>query len=120
MRVSPEYRDYVLEQLACLGRVTGRSMFGGVGIYLEGMFFALIAGDALYFKVDDATRGAYEAAGMAAFKPYPNRPMTMSYYEVPTEVLEDADQLRMWGRRAAEVARQSATLKRTTRRGGDR
>ena len=116
MRVSPEYRDYVLEQLSCLGRVRGRSMFGGVGIYLEGIFFALIAGDVLYFKVDDATRGPYVAAGMAAFKPYPNRPVTMSYYEVPAEVLEDADQLRMWGRRAAEVARRT----RTARQGGAR
>jgi DNA transformation protein len=104
MRVSPDYRDHVLDQLACLGRVRGRSMFGGVGIYLDDLFFALIADDVLYFKVDDTTRGAYEARGMAVFKPNSNRSTIMAYYEVPAETLEDTDQLRTWGRRAVEVA----------------
>ena len=113
MPVSPEYREFVLEQLACVGPVTGRSMFGGLGIYLDGVFFALIASDVLYFKVDDATRGAYEAAGMPAFKPYRNRSMTMSYHEVPAEVLEDAAQLREWGLRAVAVARRSGKPVRT-------
>lgn len=108
MPVSPDYRAYVLEQLACLGHVAGKSMFGGVGLYLDGVFFALIAGDVLYFKVDDRTRRAYEAAGMSAFNPYPNRSVTMNcYYEVPVEVLEDEDRLRTWGREALDVARRS-------------
>jgi DNA transformation protein len=120
MPVSPEYREYVLEQLTCLGGVTGKSMFGGVGVYLEGIFFALIASDVLYFKVDGATRGAYQAAGMAAFKPYPDRRVTMNYYEVPADVLEDADQLRTWGRQAVEVAQRSAKPRRTAKQGGSR
>lgn len=107
MRVSPDYRDHVLDQLACLGRVSARNMFGGVGLYLDDLFFALIADDVLYFKVDDTTRGAYESLGMAAFKPYRNRLMTMAYYEVPTEALEDMDHLQSWGREAVEVARRA-------------
>ncbi len=120
MPVSPDYRDYVLEQLACLGRVTDKSMFGGVGIYLDRVFFALIASDVLYFKVDNQTRGAYEAAGMTAFKPYPDRPTTMNYYEVPVEVLEDEDRLREWGLQALEAARRSARSGRTANQGGGR
>jgi DNA transformation protein len=120
MPVSPDYRDYVLEQLTCLGHVTGRSMFGGVGLYLDDVFFALIASDVLYFKVDDRTRRAYETAGMSAFKPYPNRSVTMNYYEVPVEVLEDEDRLRTWGLQALEVARRSPKPARTAKQGGAR
>ncbi len=56
MSVSNDYRDFVLEQLAPAGRVTSRAMFGGVGLYLDGLFFALIDDDTLFFKTDDATR----------------------------------------------------------------
>lgn len=66
MAVSAAYRDYVLEQLAGLGPIRARKMFGGVGIYLHGLFFALIADEVLYFKVDDSNRPDYEAAGMGA------------------------------------------------------
>jgi DNA transformation protein len=104
MPVSPEYRDYVLEQLACLGSVWGQPMFGGVGIYYEDTFFALIANDTLYFKVDDSNRADYEAAGKAPFRPYPTRDTAMSYYEVPVSVLEDVDQLTAWGRKAYSAA----------------
>jgi DNA transformation protein len=104
MPVSPEYRDYVLEQLACLGWVTDKRMFGGVGIYLDGVFFALIADDVVYFKVGDLNRADYEAVGMRPFKPYRNKPTTMPYYEVPVSVLEDVDQLTAWGRKAYAVA----------------
>jgi DNA transformation protein len=104
MPVSPEYRDYVLEQLARLGRVTGKPMFGGVGIYLDHVFFALIANDVLYFKVDDSNRGDYESAGMGPFRPYSDTTTPMSYYAVPVEVLEDEDQLSVWGRKAYDVA----------------
>jgi DNA transformation protein len=104
MPVNAEYRDYVLEQLSCLGGVTGKSMFGGVGIYVDGVFFALIANDVLYFKVDDSNRGDYETAGMAPFKPSPARNTAMPYYEVPVSVLEDVDQLAVWARKAYAVA----------------
>ena len=104
MAVTPQYRDYVVEQLSCVGRVAARSMFGGVGLYLDGVFFALIAHDVLYLKVDDANRPEYEAAGMAPFKPYPNKRTTMPYYELPAEVLDDPDQLREWARKAWDAA----------------
>jgi DNA transformation protein len=104
MPVSPEYRRFVLEQLAHLGQVTDKSMFGGVGIYLNGVFLALIADDVVYFKVDDSNRTDYEAAGMGPFKPYRNKKTTMPYYEVPVSVLEDVDHLTAWARKAYAVA----------------
>ncbi len=50
MAVSEEYLDYVLEQLECVGVVVPKRMFGGVGLYLEGLFFAMIADKYIYPK----------------------------------------------------------------------
>ena len=112
MSVSTDYRDFVLEQLAPAGRVTSRAMFGGVGLYLDGLFFALIDDDTLFFKTDEATRKRYESAGSKAFCPYPDQPdQSMGYWAVPAEVLEDSDELAAWAREAMGVA-----LARKTRR----
>jgi DNA transformation protein len=105
MPVSPHFRDFVLEQLAAAGRVAPRPMFGGVGLYLEGLFFALIDDDTLYFKADEATRARYEAAGSRPFCPYTGEPdRAMGYWQVPAEVLEDAEELAAWAREAKAVA----------------
>lgn len=105
MAVSDAYRDFVLEQLADAGRVTPRAMFGGVGLYLDGLFFALIDDDTLYFKADDSTRVRYEQSGSKPFCPFPDRPeQSMAYWQVPAEVLEDPDELATWAREALGVA----------------
>ena len=105
MAVSRDFRDFVLEQLEPAGRVTPRAMFGGVGLYLDGLFFALIDDDTLYFKADGATRGRYEQAGSKPFCPFPDQPdKAMAYWLVPAEVLEDADELASWAREAMGVA----------------
>ncbi|HEX8361951.1 MAG TPA: TfoX/Sxy family protein [Longimicrobium sp.] len=104
MAVSAEYREFVLEQLARVEPVTSRSMFGGVGIYSRGLFFALIAGDAVYLKVDDTNRADFEAAGMGPFRPF-GGDKPMHYYELPAELLEEPDRLRPWMHKALEVAR---------------
>lgn len=109
MPVSAPYQEYILERLSGLGRVSAKRMFGGVGLYLDGVFFALIADDTLYFKVDHATKALYEAAGMGPFRPSPHRPMTMGYYEVPVDVLEDDDRVAMWARTAWDVAKRRSS-----------
>ena len=103
MAVYDSYRDFVLEQLGRVTPVTGKSMFGGVGLYAEGLFFALVAEDRLYFKVDDATRSAFERLGMEPFRPF-GEDSAMGYYEVPVDVVEDPVQLAPWMRQAINVA----------------
>jgi DNA transformation protein len=103
MAVSQGFLDYVLEQLARVTRVTHKRMFGGVGLYADGIFFAIIADDELYFKVDDSTRSIFESRGMEPFRPYGDD-RSMNYYQVPADVLEDVDLLRDWANRAVEVA----------------
>ena len=106
MPVSPSYRTFVLEQL---GRVApgirARSMFGGVGIYSDALFFALMDDDTLYFKVDDTNRPDFEAAGMGPFRPFGPDGEVMQYYQVPEELLEDVETLELWVGKAVEVAR---------------
>ncbi len=116
MAVGDDFRDYVLEQLATGGRVTSKRMFGGVGLYLDGLFIALIDDDTLYFKTDDSNRARYQRAGSQPFCPYPDRPeQQMGYWQVPAEVLEDADELKIWAREALAVALRSKSSRRTAR-----
>jgi DNA transformation protein len=103
MGVSESYREFVLEQLGRVTPVTGKSMFGGVGIYAQGLFFALIAEDRLYFKVDDTTRPDFEQIGMEPFRPF-GEDNAMGYYEVPADVVEDSVRLAAWTKKALDVA----------------
>jgi DNA transformation protein len=108
MSVSPSFKTFVLEQLArCVRDIRARSMFGGVGIYGGDRFFALIADDTLYFKVDDSNRPDFEAAGSGPFRPYGEAGEVMQYYRVPDELLEDADALRPWADKALRVAQRA-------------
>jgi DNA transformation protein len=111
--VSESYRVFVVEQLGRILPVTARSMFGGVGIYAQELFFALIAEDRLYFKVDDKTRPGFERLGMEPFRPF-GEDNAMGYYEVPTDVVEDVTQLEAWTKKAINVA---AGAKRGKRKG---
>ncbi len=90
-------------------------MFGGVGIYAEAYFFALISSDRLFFKVDDSTQPAFEAAGMTQFNPYGDG-RTMRYYEVPVDVLEDVDLLKEWAQKAIAVAQRAKKTRKSKRK----
>lgn len=79
-------------------------MFGGVGIYASERFFALIANDVLYFKVDDSNRGDFEARGMGPFLPFGDERDKMQYYEVPADLLDDPDALRPWAEKSIAIA----------------
>ncbi|MDO8800928.1 TfoX/Sxy family protein [Phenylobacterium sp.] len=103
MAVSPEFVDYVLEQLQPLGGITHRRMFGGVGLSRHELFFALIAEDTLYLKVDDANRADFEAAGCEPFKPF-GGDKAMSYWSTPLEALEDPDLLAAWAGKGIDAA----------------
>ncbi len=105
MAVSDSYLAYVLEQLAGLGRVRSRRMFGGVGLYCDDLFFALVDDDTLYLKVDDSNRDDYLALGLRPFQPIRDKPeFSMSYYQAPADALEDAEMLVDWARKALRVA----------------
>ena len=112
MPVSNDYLQYLIEQLDRLPQVTSRRMFGAVGLYSSGVFFGIVDNDTLFFKVDDSTRESYTSHGSVAFRPYKNRPeVSMSYFQVPVDILEDADELVAWARAAVRVAAAIAAAK---------
>jgi len=105
MSASPDYLDHLIDLLEPLGPVTIRRMFGGAGLYHDGLMFALVAEDRLYLKADDGNREAFEAEGLEPFT-YESRGKraVMSYYEPPADALEDGDILCQWARGAFEAA----------------
>ena len=108
------YADYVVHDVfSRLEGVTARAMFGGYGLYLNGAIFGIIADEVLYFKVDERSRGDYEAA---ASKPFSyeakgGKWVAMSYWEVPSEILEDPDRVAEWARRSAKIFKKSKKAK---------
>ena len=95
----------LLQQLERLVPVRARAMFGGIGIYSDEIFFAILYGDRLYFKVDDLNRPDYQAHSMQCFKPYENGQEMRSYYQVPEDVLSDPLLLRQWAMAASAAAK---------------
>ena len=102
------FKTFVLEQLGRgIAGIRGKSMFGGVGIYSGEQFFALIADDTLYFKVDDSNRADFETRGMGPFRPFGEHGEVMQYYRVPDDLLEASEELCAWAEKSIEVARRA-------------
>jgi DNA transformation protein len=93
------FKDFVLDQLVGMDDVEGRRMFGGFGLYQDETFFGIVHKGKLFFKIDESTVGEYRKRKMKAFRP--NAKQTLkSYYQVPVDVIEDADELRHWAVKA--------------------
>ncbi len=117
MAVSPEFLDFLKDQLSPFGPVSARRMFGGAGLFRDNLMFALIAEDTLYLKIDERNRPDYEAAGMEPFTyEGKGRKMQMSYYEIPPDILEDPADLSEWARKAFEAALAGAKAKNRAKR----
>lgn len=109
---APEPPESV-RRLAAVMPVTWRSMFGGLGVYCEGIFFALVSSESreLYFRVSDETRPDYEKSGSRPFQPFSrvksrmHMRITMPYWLVPGKVLARPATLRRWAEAALEAAR---------------
>jgi DNA transformation protein and related proteins len=104
---------YLLDLLAPLGAVSARRMFGGVGLFLGGTMFGLIARGELFLKVGDSNRADYEAAGEAPFSYETKNGVNTihSYWRCPPELLDDTELFQAWARKAAEVAAAAALRK---------
>ncbi len=105
MSVSNEYKAFLEELFAGFGAVAIRNMFGGGGVYHDGVMFALIADDTLYLKVDENTQADFEAEDMKPFTyTGKGKPVSMSYWELPEALYDDPDSFAEWARKAFEVA----------------
>ena len=108
----PASLDFMVEQLSPMGAITVRSMFGGHGVYCNGVMFALIANGALYLKADDVNRPKFLERGIRPFQPYPDKPGVMQYYPAPPEIFEDPKALKQWAGGAVQAGQRAAASKR--------
>jgi DNA transformation protein and related proteins len=106
------FRDFVLDQLQELDGVEARRMFGGFGLYCEETFFGILHKGRVYFKIDDSTVGAYRRHKMKPFRPNPKQTLK-SYFQVPVDVIEDRDQLRVWAMKAMGCQTSKQSISRT-------
>jgi DNA transformation protein and related proteins len=106
MAVTEGFKNFVRDLFADFGPVTIRNMFGGAGVYADGVMFAILAQDTLYLKTDAVSAFAYASEGMRAFKytPRGREPVALSYWEVPPRLLEEPEELASWAREAHRIA----------------
>jgi DNA transformation protein and related proteins len=105
MAVQPQYLAYVLEQLATMPALRSNRMFGGVGLYSDGIFFGLIDDDTLYFKTGENNIADYLARNMPKFMPFPDKTrQVLGYHQVPADVIEDSEVLVVWARKSKDAA----------------
>ena len=97
------FKDFVMDQLRDTGAVECRAMFGGYGLYRREKMFGIIFKGRLYFKISTSTRPDFEAHGMEPFRPGAKQTLK-SFYEVPSEVVEDITELLTWVGKAIESA----------------
>lgn len=103
---------YVTEQLQFLGKISNRSIFGGMGIFIDDRLLGIVINDQLYLHTDRSNRDDYLNRGMVQFKPYPNAfDLTTDHHQVPQDVIEDSQQLKAWGKRALVAAVEAAKAK---------
>jgi DNA transformation protein len=108
--LSPDYRAHALEQLERAAPVTAKTMFGGAGLYLEGLILGLLDNDRTFFKADETNAARFDAHDMDWFHPYGDE-RTMPYREVPVEVMEDPEELRAWIDSAVAIAAKKKAAK---------
>lgn len=113
MAVSSEYKAFVAEQLEPLGPVRIRNVFGGAGVYFDDLMFGLIAGETLFFKVDERNRSDFEGEEMGPFvyEPPSGKSIAMSYYELPERLYDEPEELILWARRAVDAAHAAKAAK---------
>jgi DNA transformation protein len=106
--------EFVLDQLSALPDVRARAMFGAHGLYSGDHFFGILDEGRLFFKTDAKSQSDYAARGMGPFTyESKGKVMTMSYHEVPPDVLEQPPELVVWARKAIGIA---ATARKPVRR----
>ena len=113
MSANDDLLEILKEALDGFGFVRGGRMFGGVGVYFEGTFFALITGGTIYLKTSDETRAMFAAEGSAPFsyETKSGRTQLTSYWRLPDRLLDEPDELQGWARTSVNAARDAAAAK---------
>src|SRR5882724_4039590 len=110
MVASESFAEFLREQLAPLGVITMRRMFGKTGVFCDGFMLGMVRDNTLYFRVDDDNRAAFKEA--ESFPPlnYDKKSGTidLSFWRVPERLFDEPDELVAWARAALAAARRVA------------
>ena len=99
------FTDHLHEVFGAFGLIQTRRMFGGHGVWHQGLMIGLVADDTLYLKVDEVTRGQFEAQGLGPFEySRQGKMVALSYYRAPEEMLESPVEAVAWARLAYAAA----------------
>jgi DNA transformation protein len=118
--------DFIIELFAPFGRVTVRRMFGGAGLFCEGLMFGLVFDGAIFLKVDDASIPDFEREGSRPFvytrAKSPGRVgrHSLSYWRLPERLYDDPEELTSWAQRAFAIAERRREAPRTRAKPGAR
>ena len=116
MVASDTYAEFLREQLAPLGRITMRRMFGKTGVFCDGVIFGMVTENTLYFRVDDDNRATFKEA--ESFPPlnYAKKGATidLAFWRVPERLFDEPDELISWARAALAAARRVAAKRERT------
>jgi DNA transformation protein and related proteins len=111
------FGEFLLEQLAPLGLVALRRMFGGRGVFCDGLMFGIVADDMLFLKVDAVNRPTFEAEGLEPLTyEAKGRTIVLPYWQIPERLLDEPDEMLVWAREALAAARRGAASKPKGRR----
>ena len=112
------FHEFVAELLAPMGPVSIRRMFGGAGVFRDGLMFALLADETIFLKTDASLRQDLEAQGGAPFvwtKPSTGEAIDMGDVSLPSSAMDDPDEASLWASRALAVAKAKAAAKPATK-----
>ena len=116
MVASDSFTGFLREQLAPLGRVTTRRMFGKTGVFCDGLMLAMVRDDVLYVRVDDGNRATFKEAESSPPLNYAKHGSTidLAFWRVPERLFDEPDELVSWAKAALEAARRVAAKRERT------
>jgi len=107
-----DFIAYLHELLEPVGQVSARAMFGGHGVYVDGIIIGIVVEGRLYLKADALSEPRFIATSNAPFTyPSPKGPVAMSYWSVPEDALDSSEAMNPWAKLAMEAARRKAVAK---------
>lgn len=113
MAYDPDFGEWVREHFAAMGPLEIKRMFGGAGVYANGLIFALLDDGVVWLKADEVNAPLLAEAGAQQFS-YPTKDgatMAMAYWSLPESALDDPDEAVDWARKSINVALRKASAK---------
>lgn len=111
MVASDSFAEFLREQLAPLGHITMRRMFGKTGLFCDGLMFGMVRDNTLYLRVDDGNRTIFQEAELFPPLNYEKRgrAIDLSFWCVPERLFDEPNEFVTWARAALDAAGRVAT-----------